>query len=184
MDQINLNNNKVSVLGDLHVMTNMTQEEIKIVFPSGNCSIPHSGFDRCCVSKLGSQPIPVSTEWTDVTWNDDDYDNNDMHSVVLNHQRITIKRSGLYVFLYKVRMESNDKCAYDLRLYKNGTEVIPNSATNGVGSKDSSFLTLIDKTPLISLVEGDYVLLQAKHDCDSSQNILPENSFLACERRY
>lgn len=156
------------------IFTNMLKEELEIIFPSGNYIIPHSGFDRCCLNKTVSQSIQPGLEWQNITWNSNRYDNNEIHSVVLNNERITIKRAGMYIFLYKV----NTKRHCNLRLYKNGTEIIPHSLLS------TSYNNSPAAIPFINLKAGDYIVLQANHYDDLAKDILPENSFLACERRY
>jgi len=166
------------------VWTNLDTSEIKAVFGGHVCTIPHEGFDRCCLSKNDSQTIDPGVVWTDVEWNVEDHDSNDLHSLSSNIQRITIRKDGFYVFLYKIRMSSDDKFSYDLRIRKNDTVNLLHSESTGVGSKDSSILTIIDETPLVQLNEGDYLSLQTRHDDNFSKDILPIGSFFACERRY
>jgi hypothetical protein len=183
MDQVHFNNNRVKLAGDLHVITNMSTEEIGIIFPSGTCKIPHSGYDRCCLTKSSSQTIPVGTDWNDVTWDGEAYDTNDMHSVVLNHERITVKRAGIYSFGYKIRIESVDKFSCSTRLTKNGIPIL-RSGNIKTGSKDASTITPSDLISIISLDVDDYVVLQTKHDYNQSKDILPGDSFFCCERRF
>jgi hypothetical protein len=185
MQQINFNNNKIKLNGDLTIFSNMSTEEIQVLFPgSGMCSIPHSGFDRCCLTKSAGQTVPVGDDWIDVTWDGEDYDTNNMHSVVSNHERITVKKSCIYVFGYKIRIESVDKFSCSTRLLKNGVTEIPRSGNIKTGSKDASSITPSDIIPMINLDIADYLVLQVKHDYNQAKDILPADSFFSCERRY
>ncbi|MCK5601025.1 hypothetical protein KAR91_04090 [Candidatus Pacearchaeota archaeon] len=180
----NLKNNSNQKKESGSIFTNMKEEELEIVFSSGKHKIPHSGYPRCCLIKSVSQSIPPSNDWSNITWDSIDYDNNDMHSIVINHERLTIKRKGIYVFGYKIRIQTNDKISSCTRLVKKGTEIIPRSGKTVIGSKDSSVIIIESKTPMIELDVDDYIVLQGNHDDKSLKNIFPNDSYLSCEKRY
>lgn len=166
------------------IFTNMDLEELEVVFSSGKKTIPHSGYPRCCLIKSVSQSIEAGAGWSDVKWDSIDYDNDNMHSIVLNHERATIHKKGICVFEYKIRIQINDKVSCNTRLIKNGSELIPRSGITITGSKDCSIITPHAKTPMIELEANDYIVLQIQHDDKSAKNIFPNDTYLSCEKRY
>ncbi len=168
------------------IWTNMSTEELKVCFGGEICNIPHSGFDRCKITKRLDQTISVGSSWINVNWDQEDEENNsiNMHDTVVENEKTYIDKTGLYDILYKVEMEVGDKSTCNIRVQKNGIAEIPRSGVSGIGSKESSTIHLIGKVPIISLEAGDYVILQAVHDKDSGQKIIAENSYFFCERRY
>jgi hypothetical protein len=169
---------------DGSVWTNITKKEFRIRFGE-NCEfIPNSGYNRMYVTKDDDQEIPVSAGWTNVTWNQEEYDADGMHDTVTNNDRCTILLDGLYTFFFKIETEASDKSSYQVRLFKNGLYEIEGSRLRGIGSKDASTIILIGATPIMSFSEDDFIVVQVNHDNDSIQDVLSTNSLFFCERRY
>lgn len=167
----------------LSVWTNVDKDELNFCLNDVNYTVPHSGFHRCCVHKTSSQVIDGNT-WTDLTWDSIYLNIGDLHNDFINNERITIKTKGKYRFIYKIEIDSDDKFAYQGRVYKNGDTPVLNTVVKGVGSKDSSELTLLGISPEISFEVGDYITLQVFHNNSTSQQVRPANSFFATERVY
>jgi hypothetical protein len=165
------------------ILTNMSDEEIEVIFSSGKYKIPHSGYSRCCLIKSVTQSIKP-LKWTNITWDAVNYDNCEMHSIVLNHDRISIKRNGIYELKHKIRIQTNDKTCINTRLVKNGVETIPQSGKTQTGSNNFSTIILETTTPMINFKENDYISLQINHDDKKAKNIFPKDSYFSCERRY
>jgi hypothetical protein len=161
----------------------MSDEEIDVIFPSGSYKIPHSGYPRCCLIKSVTQSIK-RLEWINITWDSIKYDNCGMHSIVLNHDRINIKRNGIYEIKYKIRVQVNDKTCINTRLVKNGVETIPQSGKTQIGSKNFSTIILETTTPMINFNKNDFISLQINHDDKKAKNIFPKDTYFSCERRY
>jgi hypothetical protein len=105
------------------IWTNMSTEELKVCFGGEICNVPHSGFDRCQITKSIDQTIPVGSSWTNINWDQETFDNKVMHDTVIDNDRITIQKTGIYDILYKVEMEIGDKSTCNLRVQKNGSSV-------------------------------------------------------------
>ena len=156
------------------IFTNMEKEEISVVFNSGQYTIPHSGFGRCCFTKKKEQVIPEIEEWTNVSWEGSYYDNDEMGCADECLNSIYIRKDGDYIFVYKLNVELEN----DVRIFKNDNTEIPCSSISGkVGG-----ISVI--TPFISLKQGDFLNLQIKSIENKPIKIFPDNTFFACERRY
>lgn len=138
-------------------------------------------FERCCVTKSSDQVVSTKT-WTNISFNEEEYDVGDMHDNVTNNSRITIKKAGDYRINYHIKTEAMDKASYESRVRKNGSIIIDGTCDIAVGSKDSSNMTLKNTTYDITFVANDYIELQFYHDKDVDQDIRSSNTFFELYR--
>ena len=185
MDQINFNNNRVQVVGEFKVITNMTDNDIKFFFPDlGLCNIPHSGYPCCVVHMDKNQEIPAGDAWTNLVWEVNDVDNRGMHSVTVNPERINIPQSGDYELDLKVEMEATERLLGMVRFLKNGVEEIPRSSVTEFGSIAGSVMDMVSNQPYIHLDARDYIVAQVRHDGDTVKQVSSDQSYFSCRRIY
>lgn len=79
----------------------------------------------CKVTKSAAQTTSNSTN-TVITWNQEDYDTDNMHDIVTNNSRITIKTAGKYSVHCQAAWGSSAVGVRNVNIKKNGTEVTRN----------------------------------------------------------
>lgn len=166
------------------VFSNISKEELTVIFPSGVKTIPHSGMDRCCLNKTEVQSIPTGAGWTPIVWGAEVYDIGGMHSLISNQERSNIKTSGRHRIHYKIRIEANDKFLYQTRIFSNNIGEVPNSLSIKTGSKNSSTLTITGEIPDMDFTLGDYLVLEANHDDNFAKDIIVDGSFFFCAKLF
>ena len=138
-------------------------------------------LDRCCVTKSVDQSIPVTT-WTDLTFDQEQYDTNGMHDNVTNNTRITIQEDGEYRITYHVLHDAMDQKTFWAKVDKNGVLLSGYTQDIRVGSKDSSHEVVKLNSFLYTLSAGDYLELQVYHDNVAAKNVLAVYTFFEVYR--
>ena len=78
----------------------------------------------CVIFNSAALTIPTGAGWTALTFDSENFDNDNMHSTSTNTGRITINHSGVYLLTAKVRWASNSTSYRDLHFFRNGTYLI------------------------------------------------------------
>lgn len=140
------------------IWTNLTAKELHICLGGADQHVVQSGYERCSVTKSTDQLIPKLV-WTDVTWNQEDYDPNvAIHDTVTNNERVTVMRTGYYVVSYQVDWQTKKDVDFQVRIYKNGTTTVKQKCI--YSPKDDIDLCM-GETVFIYLTANDYITLQA-----------------------
>lgn len=128
-------------------------------------------------TKTDNQSIVNGGTWVNITFDSEDFDVGDMHSTGSGNETITIQKDiNLYAISYHIKIDSSDKSTYETRVLRNGT-VLGTLCDIGVGSKESSFLTLSSNYNLYNLTTGDELVLQVSHDDANPQLVYGSNSY-------
>lgn len=165
------------------IWTNLTEEELYFCLSSGQQAIPHSGYHRCSLTKSVDQTIP-DVIWTEITFDQENFDVGGLHDILTNNERITIQKDGDYRIIYQIRSDTKDKSRIETRVYKNGSSVVEGTCNVSVGSKDASEACLNLISPLISFIVDDYLTLQVFQDSGGNQDVKASNTFFGIQRLF
>ncbi len=123
---------------------------------------------NCQVTKSADQSIPDIT-LTSVTWNQENFDTDDMHDNVTNNNRITVKTSGTYLILCNVKWQSNSVNSRRCHIYKNGAQ--HSGVYNNAVSNSYQNMLAIDDSSV-----NDYFELQVYQDSGAAKNLFADQS--------
>jgi hypothetical protein len=120
----------------------------------------------CSLKESSTQSIADST-YVALTSNEENFDNDSMHSTVSNTSRITIQTAGRYLITATVYFTVNSTGARVLRLVTNGT-----SSTDmvAVGASAGGPTILPFAKPLV-LSAGDYVEVHASQNSGGALDV-------------
>lgn len=129
-------------------------------------------FDVGCKVNLTTyQPLSDNT-WTNIIFDNEIYDTDDMHDCSVNPDRIYIVKKGKYAISANVQFVAVLYGQRGIRVLVNGEPPAgqPSALIAEANSKGSHFL---NATCVIELEVGDYISYQAWQDTDGSLNIYP-----------
>ncbi len=116
------------------------------------------------VTKSADQSIN-NTTWTAISWNQEDYDTDNMHDNSTNNSRLTATTAGKYMFGLSILWASNNTGGRMVAIYKNGSEILRyrNSAVSA-----TEFFT----SGIVEMVATDYAEIFVHQDSGSALNVL------------
>lgn len=121
---------------------------------------------RCKIRTNVDHTIPDTT-WTSLAWNCEDFDTNNMHSLVSNTDRITIKHAGTYLLMGYACFDPNAIGRRLVRFLKNGTTPMLENQNTNPSATEFCFVSLMDT---VVLVVNDYVTFDAYQDSGGNLN--------------
>lgn len=130
----------------------------------------------CRLTNSVNQSIPSGT-WTTLTWDTEEYDPADIHSLTTNPSRVTVQRAGIYqVSINAGFAASAGGSARGLGLLKNGSggwlalALLPPVAV-------AVLSTHIPLSASLQLSAGDYLEVQAFQDTGGGLNVVPVSDY-------
>jgi hypothetical protein len=159
----------------------MEMEELSTIFPSGKKTIPHSGYDRCCVYKSENQLI--SNVYEDLIFDLEQYDSNEnMHNIEEDKQRIYINVDGFYFVAYHIEIQGNPNVLCESRVMVNGSfEILQDGEDSPTGQAGNTHL---HQGNLIRFSASDYLILQAKQNKGIPQEVISASTILTVVRIF
>jgi hypothetical protein len=94
-------------------------------------------LDKCRLTKSTNQSINNTTE-TAITWDTEEFDSNDLHSLTSNTSRITAQKAGFYLIIGDIAFAGHSDAGqrYASLVYNGGTAIATASITNVTGTAD------------------------------------------------
>ncbi len=181
-DLINRSNQMVSTIdsGLIPPLTNVSGQYLSAsgVFETPIYTAVHKG---CKCYLTAPQTINNDTA-TYINWDAELYDNDTMHSLVTNTWKILINTAGKYLFIIKIRWESEaSPVGYRMiTLLKNGVTYIE-TLKNTWGANDGGQIV----TALLDLVVTDYIGVVVQHTQVAATDVVHGNedgSFITAQR--
>jgi hypothetical protein len=123
---------------------------------------------RCRLYSNVAQSIPNST-WTALTFQNELFDTDTMHSTTTNPERITATTSGLYVVAGAVTFPNNGTGRRAAELWKNGS-LAPWESYDTIGTPSSAFGTVAPLYAEVQLAAGDYIEYRVLQDSGAAMN--------------
>lgn len=118
---------------------------------------------------------------TTVTWNDEEYDTDNIHDNVTNNSRLTVPANVTHVrLLGNYRENSNTSGWRFIQLLKNGTIEMGLPVTSG-GASGSNTHMFNAVSSVLEVVEGDYFEMQIFQNSGSTRSISGNNFWFAME---
>ena len=167
-------------LEDGNIWTNMSDEEILIRLNSTDYKIPHSGYDRCSLFRNADQSM--SNVFQSIIFNEENYDQGDMHDLVTNPERVTIQKDGFYIPIYQVEMTGSVVSDYDAQVLLNGVDEI--MCIHAEAAPATTGNISMHNTKPIYLNAGDYLELQVKSSKVAGINVISDNTFFILVRLF
>jgi hypothetical protein len=165
---------------DGSIFTNLSQDELFICLNGSLSTLTGSHFDRCSLTKSADQTIDYLT-WTDVTFDQEVYDQGGLHDNVTNNERVTVGKTGVYWISYQIDWQSKKDSNFAARIRKNNLTTVVESCDNA--SRDNISMC-INGTILVELAENDYVTLQAWHDDGGTRDVFSARTYLVVSRAF
>lgn len=107
----------------------------------------------CSIKETTAQSLTNSTA-TALTSDEENFDNNAMHSTVSNTTRITCQTAGRYLCVASVAFAANATSNRQVEFYKNGAAVGGGALVASSGSTNSTGVVLVQ---MLVLAAADYV---------------------------
>jgi len=123
-----------------------TQTDVRETAVSEESSISLKGF---CNLKLAGSFTSTSNTWTPILFNSELSDDDNMHSLVVDTERINIYEDGIYVIIFTATDDSGPSYT-DVRCIKNATTIFQAARFDSAPQNNS--YTLVE-----SLVTGDFI---------------------------
>jgi hypothetical protein len=163
------------------IWTNLTEKELVICLGGQHRHIPHSGYDRCRLTKSADQPLPT-TGFEDITFDQETYDEGDIHDTITNNERVNIAENGDYMIFQSVEMNPVGNIDYSSRVMINDvTEILRVDKCRVGPSACNMFLVNGDIFPLSS---GDYLKLQARHAIGTGISVIKDHTFFTVAKLH
>lgn len=162
------------------IWTNLTLEELYVCLGGGARSIPHSGYERCGLTKSADQLVAKQT-WVDITFDQEDYNIGEIHSNTVNNERITLSKPGYYLIALQINWESSKDDDFQARIYKNGDTLLKGTC---VFSPKDGVDICVNTAIFVSLAANDYITLQGYQGSDGNKNARLERTFLMLGRVF
>jgi len=122
----------------------------------------------CSIFESTAQSVADNTN-TALTSNEENFDNDAMHSTVSNTSRITATTAGRYLLLGTVVFAANATGVRQVTFRVDGTTtLVPNVQVQAVTSGGSS--TALTLMGFVTLTAGQYVELMARHTAGAALN--------------
>lgn len=136
--------------------------------------------DICRVYRSGNQSVATGAS-VNVTFNAEGYDNNTMHDLSVNPDRVTIKTAGLYRITAQTAYAANATGRRASLVRRNGGAV-PLLYSNAQAV--SAGFTTVFTSGLLNLVVNDYLTLEVTQDSGGPLDVLEGSgyTFLEVER--
>lgn len=123
----------------------------------------------CSIKESTAQSVATAT-WTALTSNEENFDNDSMHSTSSLTSRITIQTAGRYLVFATIEHAANT--AGQLRACRflvNGTTAY--DGLNSARVNSGTFRTLVSVTRALTFAASDYVEVQAFHDVGANNDV-------------
>ena len=169
-------------IGNGAIWTNIRNEELHLYMRSEHFTIPHSGYDKCYLTKSLDQSF-VKNRWANVSFNTETFDLGGMHDSTTNPERITIKKDGFYLITYQLALQSMSDQAYKTRIYKNNTSSLLGAIFNASPRVKPSTI-YINNAMFVKLLKDDCLVLQVYHDHYESKCVYKDDTYFAIARIF
>ena len=121
----------------------------------------------CRIYNSAAQTIG-NASWTTLTFDNESFDTDSMHSTVTNTGRITVPEDGVYLLIHTVGFTSNSTGFRATRFIKNGTT---NFFGNSIDGTNGNTCTAVGTT-ILSLSASDYVTVQVYQNSGGDLDVL------------
>lgn len=163
------------------IWTNLTEEELKLCFPSGQYTIPHSGYNRCSLLK-SVDFLVTRLVWTDIPFEIEMYNVGAMHSIVINPEIVNLA-PGTYDIAYQIDWQSKKDVDFQGRIMMNGITLIEGLSTCLYSPKDDIDMCIgVENT--IKIEESCYLTLQGWNGSAGNRLIKKAKTFWTVIRRF
>lgn len=123
----------------------------------------------CSIKETTAQSVPNVTD-TAMTSNEENFDNNSMHSTVTNTSRITIQTAGRYLLFSTLRFAGSTGGFYrQVQFLVNGATTYAMATATQV--PNAGVETIISTSKALVLAAGDYVECMARHNAGGALNV-------------
>lgn len=171
----------VNGIGRNNIVTRELLTKAKVItstiLPLVENSLPRAARIAYCRIGLSTEHVITNSTPFTVPWSLEYYDENNMHDLTTNPERITITSTGNYVIDNFINWERNSTGSRVLRLYKNGTELIKEAIKEFPDVPNfpvESTIVQMDST-LVSLNNGDYLTLEVQQGSGGDLSILRDS---------
>lgn len=128
-------------------------------------------FDKVRVENSGSESLSNNSE-TNITWDTETFDTNNLHSTSANTDRLTAAITGKYLCDLTVFFAANGTGIRDISIVKSDGVIVATCTAQPNGSSDLKMGCM----GVISLTAGDYVVAKAYQNSGGSLNIVTSRS--------
>jgi hypothetical protein len=135
------------------------------IYLADNSSYIKSSTPACAVYNGGAQTITTGV-LTSLTWNSEEYDNDSIHDVIINPERLTIKTAGRYLIFGFVRFESNATGTRGIEIIKDGISTLVERYKDACSTNCGLTIATVDDFEV-----GDYIELDVWQDSGGNLDI-------------
>lgn len=121
----------------------------------------------CTAYASAAQSVPTAT-FTTLTLDSERYDNDGIHSTVTNTSRLTIQKSGIYLFTTNLQFQASAATRVTTSFYYNATTRYERDVTPAVGGATDDRHSITMTFPMTA---GDYMEVQANQNSGGNINI-------------
>lgn len=131
--------------------------------------------DRCLITKSDDQPL-LTTGYESVTFDQEVFDEGDIHDIVINNERIIFKSDVFAYIFFQLELSAVSNTIVRARVLRNGDPnqvLLMSGEQTPVGQADS---VILHNAAGFEFIAGDYVVLQALIAAAGNKDILAGNT--------